>query len=62
MAELVPEGTPYANTEWRIYTFLGGESDEDAILTKNEEGEGSAALGLGHNTSEPEKAATDHGV
>ena len=52
LAELVPGTVPYANTEWRVHAFLGGEEDEDAALTRVEEGEDSAALGHGHNTAE----------
>ena len=61
LEELVPEEMPYANTEWRVYAFQGGY-EEDAKLVRVEEGKESAALGVGHNTSEPERAVDDHGV
>ena len=62
LEELVPEEMPYANTEWRVYAFQKGVYGEDAKLVRVEEGKESAALEVGHNTSEPEKAAEDHGV
>jgi len=62
LKELISEEMPYANTEWRMYTFHGGEWDEIAIMTRFGEGEEEAALGMGHETKEPEKAVKDHGV
>ena len=63
LAELVPdEMMPYANTEWRVFAFREVGNDEDAVLVRVEKGKEEAALGLGHNTLEPEKAVVDHGV
>lgn len=62
MVELIPEEMPYANTEWRMYAFHGGEWDEGAIMTRIGEGKEEAALGMGHETKEPEKAVEDHGI
>jgi len=62
LRELIPEEMPYANTEWRMYAFHGGDWDEMAIMTRVGEGEEGAALGMGHETTEPEKAVEDHGV
>ena len=62
LEELVPEEMPYANTEWRVYAFQEGGYKEDAKLVRVEKGKESAALGVGHNTSEPERAVDDHGV
>ena len=62
LTELVPDMVPYANAEWRVHAFLRGEQDEDALLSECDMGDDSAALGQGHNTLEPQKAAMDHGV
>ncbi len=62
LAELIPEEMSYANTEWRMYAFHGGEWDEGATMSRIREGEEDAALGMGHATKEPEKAVQDHGI
>lgn len=62
MAELIPDEMSYANTEFRMYTFRGGEWDEGATMSRVGQGEEEAALGMGHETKEPEKAVEDHGV
>lgn len=62
MAELIPDEMSYANTEWRMYAFRGGEWDEGATMSRVGEGEEEAALGMGHETKEPKKAVEDHGV
>lgn len=62
LAELIPEEKSYANTEWRVYAFHGGDWDEGAVMSRVGEGEEEAALGMGHATKEPGKAVEDHGV
>jgi len=62
LRELIPEEMPYANTESRTYAFHGGEWDEGATMTRIGKAEEGAALGMGHETKEPEKAVEDHGV